>query len=147
MKVILCCLLFIYFVFFFWVCLILCMMKKFLMHLLCRLLHFPAKYMYALHQGTLKAHELLKDDIESVLASLENINFKYWELKAGACYRFNYCMPGKVRLPVPEVVSALLDVGHTFPPERWGFSWAIAGYQGRVNHKCKTGFIRRKSRL
>ena len=65
------------FFFFFWVCLILCMLKKFLMHLLCRLLHFPAKYMYALHQGTLKVHELLKDGIESVLASLENINFKY----------------------------------------------------------------------
>ena len=66
-----------FFYFFFWVCLILCMLKKFLMHLLCRLLHFPAKYIYALHQGTLKVHELLKDDIESVLASLENINFKY----------------------------------------------------------------------
>ena len=25
-------------------------------------------------------------------------------------------MPGKVRLPAPEVVSALLDVGHMFPP-------------------------------
>ena len=61
----------------FLVCLILCMLKMFLMHLLCRLLHFPAKYRYALHQGTLKFHELLKDDIESVLASPENINFKY----------------------------------------------------------------------
>ena len=71
-------LLVIYLFCFFWgVCLILCMLKKFLMHLLCRLLHFPAKYMYALHQGTLKVHEFLKDDIESVLASLENINFKY----------------------------------------------------------------------
>ena len=40
-------------------------------------------------------------------------------------------MPGKVRLPAPEVVSALLDVGHTFPPERWGFSWAMAGDRGR----------------
>ena len=56
-------------------------------------------------------------------------------------------MPGKVRLPAPEVVSALLDVGHTYPPERWGFSWAIAGRRGRVKHICKTGFIRRKSRL
>ena len=120
-------LLVIYFFCFFWVCLILCMLKKFLMHLLCHLQHFPAKYMYALHQGTLKVHELLKDDIESVLASLENINFKYWELKAGACYSLNYCMPGKVRLPAPGVVSALLDVGHTFPPGRWDFSWAIAG--------------------
>ena len=53
-------------------------------------------------------------------------------------------MPGKVRLPAPEVISALLDVGHTFPPERWGFSWAIAGNEGRVNHICKTGFIRRR---
>ena len=56
-------------------------------------------------------------------------------------------MSGKVRLPAPDVVSALLDVGHTFPPERWGFSWAIAGDRGRVNHICKTDFIRRKSRL
>ena len=70
-------LLVIYLLCFFGVCLIFCMLKKFLMHLLCRLLHFPAKYMYALHQGTLKVHELLKYDIESVLASLENINFKY----------------------------------------------------------------------
>ena len=76
MNVILCCLLFIYFVFL-GVFDSLHAEKKFLMHLLCRLLHFPAKYMYALHQSTLKVHELLKDDIESVLASLENINFKY----------------------------------------------------------------------
>ena len=44
--------------------------------LLWRLLHFPANYRYALHQGTFKVHELLKDDLESVLASLENTNFK-----------------------------------------------------------------------